>query len=95
LALPERESNCDEHIEHVRVRWRETKQSKALRIVAGILRVLAEHTDGFCAYQHADDADFISPGMSFWFRTEKLANEFRKRIPTYLTSTHAAKLEIS
>jgi len=84
--LGEVENECEDHTLAVVVKFQnDGKLTKQVRIIGGILRVLAEHTDGFCATDGADDPDLIAPsGMVFHFIEEKRQRLFIERIKHYL-----------
>jgi hypothetical protein len=92
------EHNCSSHTKKVTVRLDEAKLEKQQRsnLIAGLLRVIAEYTDGFCAVELADDADIVKDsGMQFWFTTSDKQETFKNRIRIYLRADISGALAVS
>ena len=86
-ALEEAARDCAAHVNPVSVVYAPPpgiKRHYRPKIVAALLRVLAEHTDGFCANRGADDADLIATGMVFRFTSDAKRDEFIARMRVYL-----------
>ncbi|MBA9071807.1 hypothetical protein FHR71_005593 [Methylobacterium sp. RAS18] len=64
-------------------------------IIAGLLRVLATHVDGFCAVRAARDAEFRDPGMVFHFTDDINRQTFRRLCTKYLRDRVARALAFS
>nr|WP_137117379.1 hypothetical protein [Azospirillum argentinense] len=91
-----REKDCAKHTSAVNVMARPgLAKVRQTELVAGILRVIAEYTDGFCAVRHADDKDLTTSGMVFKFSTDAKRAKFKERIPQYLHSAITTHLAIS
>ena len=83
--MPERD--CSKHNKRVTVKLDELKLTRKQHpnLIAGLLRVVAEYTDGFCAVELARDDDLTaSKGMGFWFSDADKQALFKKRIGIYL-----------
>jgi hypothetical protein len=96
-VLAEAEVDCSAHTLKVRVTHRPAKP-KATRlpgIIAGLLRILAENTDGRCAFRGATDASLVSTGMVFSFTTDEKRNLFIRRIRLYLDEVVRQQLSVS
>lgn len=81
------ETDCSAHVRGVSVvyaRRPERRLRHSTRIVAGLLRILADHTDGFCANRGADDADLVATGMVFRFTSDAKRDQFIARMGRYL-----------
>ena len=88
------ESDCSLHVFPVRVKI-EKRTAHHARIIGGLLRILAEYTDGFCSYRDALDTDLTQAGMIFRFTTEEKRTLFCQRIPFYLSAETARQLTIT
>lgn len=96
VILAEVERNCDAHTFAVRVRHTPAKPARQSKVIAGLLRVLAENTDGWCANKGAVDTLFKTTGMLFHFTSDKKRDEFIKtRIALYLDTAVQAQLTVT
>ena len=85
LQLDEsREHNCSQHTVVVKVLYTDADPKRRSKIIAGLLIVLAECTDGFCAAKGVEASDLTFPGMKFRFTSSKKVKEFKKRVAWYL-----------
>jgi predicted Mrr-cat superfamily restriction endonuclease len=92
------EQDCSKHVKRIVIKLDANKLEAKRKsgLIAALLRVIAEYTNGFCAVEHADDADIVSSdGMHFWFTTEEKRAEFEKRIGFYLDADIVAALSAS
>jgi hypothetical protein len=87
VILSEAERNCEDHTLRVLVSHRRGSPSRRPAIIAGLLRVLAENTDGWCANRGATDEDLITTGMVFSFTSDDKRDEFIARLPQYLSAS--------
>lgn len=89
------ERDCSKHTYEIRVALDEAKLTRKQHsnLIGGLLRQLADYTDGYCATKAADDAG-LRPGrsMSFWFTSKEKQEKFDKRIAIYLRSDIDAAL---
>jgi hypothetical protein len=83
-VLAEAERDCSKHTFGVRVRYFCNPLKHRTSIVAGLLRVLADHTDGYCANRDANDVDLTKSGMLFHFTSDVKRDEFMQAIQRYL-----------
>jgi hypothetical protein len=97
VILSEAERSCDAHTFKVRVLHLPSKPStRQSKVIAGLLRVLAENTDGWCANKGATDADFTTTGMVFHFTSDAKRDEFiTKRIRPYLEPVVRQQISVS
>ncbi len=83
--MPERD--CSKHIKRVVVTLNKSKLQKKQHsnLIAALLRQIADYTDGWCATEHAQDADLEkTSGMTFYFTTNDKRSKFIDRIGFYL-----------
>jgi hypothetical protein len=85
--VEEAAADCSAHTYAVRVTYTcpPGKQHR-LSIIAGLLRIMADHTDGFCATRGATDDDLPTPGMIFRFTSDAKRDLFIRRITIYLSA---------
>jgi hypothetical protein len=79
--------DCTTHTQRVRLSLDPTKLKSKQRsnIIAAQLRQLADYTDGWCASEHAEDADLeAGKWMEFYFTTDEKRTLFKNRIGLYL-----------
>jgi hypothetical protein len=96
VVLAEAETDCSAHTSRVKVVHRPAKPKTNRRpnIIAGLLRILAENTDGRCAFRGATDAKLITTGMIFSFTSDKKRDEFMTRIRLYLDDVVRDQLDV-
>lgn len=79
--------DCTTHVVRVRLSLNPAKLRNKQRsnLTAALLRQIADYTDGWCASEHAKDAD-LEPGkwMHFYFTDEEKRTLFKNRIGWYL-----------
>ncbi len=79
------ERDCSKHNKSVTVKYTDATPSRHSNLIAALCRTIAEYTDGFCAVEHAYDADIIkSSGMKFWFVDGEKVKLFKDRLKWYL-----------
>lgn len=80
------EHDCDRHTHAVTVKYLKTTDAptRVPGIIAGLLRVLAQYTDGLCALRKATDENLTTKGMVFHFSSKKKVEQFVGRIRMYL-----------
>ncbi len=90
------ERDCANHTFHVNVLHTPAKPpSRRIKVLAGILRVLAENTDGRCAVRAATDASLTTTGAIFHFTSDAKRDEFIIRIRVYMDQTSQRQLSVS
>ena len=94
--LEEAERDCANHTFHVNVlHTPTTPRSRRTKVLAGILRVLAENTDGRCAMRAATDAKLTTTGATFHFTSDAKRDEFISCIRYYMDQTSRRQLSVS
>ena len=88
------ETDCSKHVFPVRVKF-EKRTAHSARIIGGLLRILAEYTDGYCSYRDALDEDLTQSGMIFRFTTDEKRAAFIATIPAYLSADIVKQLTIT
>lgn len=96
MKINEIEKKCSSHTKGVNVSVDDKLPSKYdLKIIAGVLRVIAENTDGYCANKHADNEDLNKAGMIFHFTTEEKRNNFKRDVGEYVPSGIKTHLKVT
>jgi hypothetical protein len=87
IILSEAERNCEDHTFQVQVIHRRGSPPRRPAVIAGLLRVLAENTNGWCANRGATDEDLVTTGMIFNFTSDDKRDEFITRIANYMSNS--------
>jgi len=97
VILSEAEKDCAAHSLLVNVVHTPAlpKPNRQPKIIAGLLRIIAENTDGRCAFRGATDSKLQSTGMVFRFTTDVKRDEFIKRIKLYLDPVVQLQLSVA
>jgi hypothetical protein len=94
LVLAEAETDCEDHTLKVRVGVKTPPLAPAFdeEVVAGLLRWLAQCTDGRCATRDAKTAHLMGQGMVFHFTSDLKRDEFRQMLVAYLPNALRQRL---
>ncbi|TFZ54916.1 hypothetical protein E4V01_24250 [Methylorubrum sp. Q1] len=85
VATLNEERDCAAHTVALRVTFApDTIGVGTPEIIAGLLRVLATHVDGYCAVRATKDAEFRNPGMVFHFTDPTHRDTFVRLCTKYL-----------
>ena len=95
--LSQVEAGCDKHTFHITIKINQKITEKLnYKIIGGCLRVLAQDTDGLCAFKNVTDRKLISDtGAVFSFTSEENRALFKKRCRLYLSTSVYAGLWFS
>ena len=92
----EAERDCTEHTFRVSVLHESAQPPiRQTKVLAGLLRVLAENTDGRCAFRGATDRALVTDGALFSFTSDAKRNEFIKCLRLYLDASSQQQLSVS
>jgi hypothetical protein len=93
--LSEAEQDCQDHTFKVSVVHRPKKPVRRSKVIAGLLRVLAENTDGWCAFRGATDATLVTTGMIFSVTSDEKRDGFITRVANYLSTSVRQQISLT